>query len=132
MHRAAAALVALLTACAAPTGAAVDFCGPDWHGVEPVIVTANRDEPAPVPIVCVRRIGESRVRIGFEMPPGPECHRLAGVEVEEGAESVAMTVLVSPANDPLAGTCAPRGIRTVTEVDLQAPIADRELLDGSR
>ena len=110
----------------------MDFCGPDWQGVEPVIVTSNAREPEPVPIACVRRIGESRVRIGFEMPPGPECHRLTAVELEEGADSVALTVLVSPANDPLAGTCAPRGIRTTTEVDLQAPIAERELLDGSR
>jgi hypothetical protein len=130
--RRAAALVVLLTACAAPSGAAVDFCGPDWQRVEPVIVTPDAGEPEPVPIVCVRRIGESRVRIGFEMPPGPQCHRLAGVELQEGAESVAITVLVSPANDPLAGTCAPRGVRTTTEVDLQAPIGERELLDGSR
>jgi hypothetical protein len=125
-------LALLLSACARPGGAAVEFCGPDWQGVEPVIVTASDVQATAVPIECIRRIGEARVRIGFEMPPGPECHQLAAVEIDEAAESVSLTVMVARVDDPLAGACAPRGTRTTTEVDLQAPIAERQVLDGSR
>ena len=131
MHR--VALVALLlVGCASPSGAALEFCGAGWSDAEPVIVTPDDAEPEPVPIACVRRIGERRLRIGFEMPPGPDCHRLAGVEIDEGADAVAVTLLVVRVDDPMAGPCAPRSLTTTTEVDLQAPIGERELLDGSR
>ncbi len=122
----------VLAGCSSPSGAPVDFCGPDWSDVEPIIVTASQAEPEAVPILCVRRIGQQRIRVAFEMPAGPDCHRLAGVELDEGAAAVAITVLVAPADDPLAGACPPRAVRATTEVDLQAPIEERLLLDASR
>jgi hypothetical protein len=122
----------VLVGCSSPSGTPVDFCGPDWSDVEPIIVTASQAEPEAVPILCVRRIGQERIRVGFEMPAGPDCHRLAGVELDESAEDVAITVLVAPADDPLAGACPPGAARATTEVDLQAPIEERLLLDGSQ
>ena len=132
MRRVALAAALLLTACTSPSGAAVDACGVDWHDVEPVIAVGPVAGAEPIGIACIRTIGERRIRVGFEMPPGPECHLLARVDVDEGAEAVAVTLHVGPSNDPAAGTCAPRSVRTTTEVDLQAPIGNRALLDGSR
>src|SRR5919107_5502974 len=60
----------VLAGCSSPSGTPVDFCGPDWRDVEPIIVTASQAEPAAVPILCVRRIGQERIRVGFEMPAG--------------------------------------------------------------
>ena len=76
-------------------------------------------------------IGERRVIIGFEMPPGPDCYELAAIELEESADAVAVT-LVASLMDDVGGSCSPEPVRTVTEVDLQSPVGDRALLDGSR
>lgn len=129
-----ALLALLLVACAPLSGTPLDSCGRDWFDAESVIaVPANdREEAAAVPIGCARRIGEERIRLGFEMPPGPTCHRLARVELEETADAVAVTLLLAESNDPAAGACAPRPSKVVTEVDVQAPIAEREILDASR
>lgn len=128
-----AALVALLlSACAAPTGAEVEVCDGSWRDVESRIVTPGGEPSQVIPIECMRRIGERRVRIGFRMPPGPRCHRLTAVEVVEAADAVSITLVVSRDDQPQAGACAEESVRTTTEIDLQALIADRVLLDGSR
>jgi len=122
----------LLAACAVPTGAEADVCDATWRGVESVVVAKAPGEHQPVAVECMRRVDERRVRIGFTMPPGPSCHRLTGVDVVEGADAVSITLLVSRVDDPLAGACPTEPVRTTTEVDLQAPVDDRVLLDGSR
>jgi hypothetical protein len=132
IRRAALAAALLLAACTAPSGVAVDECNTSWRGLEPQIVRGGPDgERESVPIACMRRIDERRITIGFQMPPGPECFELAAVELEESADAVAVTLLVSVLDD-VGGTCPEEPARTLTEVDLQSPVGDRTLLDGSR
>lgn len=127
-----ALLVALVLAgCATPTGNAVPECDATWREVESVVVTPAAGDSETIAIDCMRRIDENRVRIGFLMPPGPTCYQLSAVDVVEAADVVAITLSVVPVDDPLAGACSEEETRTATEIDLQAPVADRELLDGS-
>lgn len=129
--RRAALLALLLAACAVPTGAAVEECNTSWRGLDPLIATGATGERQAVPIACLLPIGERRVIIGFELPPGPDCYELAAIEIEESADAVALT-LVASLMDNVGGSCSPDPVRTVTEVDLQSPVGDRTLLDGSR
>lgn len=129
--RSAALAVVLLAACATPTGDAVPDCDGTWREVESVIVTPAAGETRVVSIECMRRIDQNRVRIGFEMPPGPTCFSLAAVDVVEAADAVSFTLRVAPNHDPTAGACPEQATRRATEVDLQAPVAERQLLDGS-
>ena len=126
-----AALAALmLTACATPSGATVDECNTSWRGLDPQIVTVPEGETQSIPIACISPVDDRRVSIGFELPSGPECYALAGVELEESAAAAAVTLTVSPVDR--GGACPEEPVRTVTEVDLQSPVGDRTLLDGSR
>jgi len=129
----AATLIALLVlaGCESPSGAQVEECDTSWRGLEPRIVTGASGERQSVPIACMRAIDERRISIGFEMPPGPDCYELAAVELEESADAAAVTLVVSLV-DNAGGSCPTEPVRTVTEVDLQSPVADRTLLDGSR
>lgn len=128
-----AALVALLlVGCSVPAGAEVEVCDGTWREVEARIVTPGADRPQPVQIECMRRVGQRRVRIGFLMPPGPTCYRLSAIDVVETAEAVSITLLTGRDDDPMAGACPEDAVRTTTEIDLQAPVDDRALLDGSR
>jgi hypothetical protein len=129
--RRAVLLALLLAACAVPTGAAVEECNTSWRGLDPLIATGATGERQAVPIACLLPIGERRVIIGFELPPGPDCYELAAIEIEESADAVALT-LVASLMDNVGGSCSPDPVRTVTEVDLQSPVGDRTLLDGSR
>jgi hypothetical protein len=128
-----AALLALLLALAActPGGTAVDECNTSWRGLESEIATGSDDDRVAAPIVCMRQIDDRRISIGFEMPPGPDCYELARVELDESADAVGVTLFVS-LMDNVGGSCPDEPVRTVTEVDLQSPVADRVLLDGSR
>ncbi len=130
MPRIFAAVALVLAACALPTGQAVPACDESWDAVEPLIVTRSDEAPMSVPIDCMVEIDESRIRIGFSMPPGPSCHRLTALTIRESADAVAVSIAVAVVHDPLAGACAEEPSRAVTEVDLQAPVADRDLLDG--
>jgi hypothetical protein len=78
----------------------------------------------------MRRVDEKRISIGFELPPGPDCYELAAVELVESADAVSVTLQVAPMTDA-GGACPTERARAVTEVDLQAPVGDRALLDGS-
>ena len=129
--RRAALLALLLAACAAPTGVAVEECNTSWRGFDPLIATGATGERQAIPIACMLPIGERRVIIGFELPPGPDCYELAAIELEESADAVALT-LVASLMDNVGGSCSPDPVRTITEVDLQSPVGDRTLLDGSR
>lgn len=121
----------LLVACSAPAGGTVDECDSSWREIESVIVTPGGSAAGPVPIDCMRRVDQNRVRIGFRMPPGPTCYRLSEVRVLESADAVSITLIAARDDNPTAGACPETPPRTTTEVDLQAPVADRTLLDGS-
>jgi hypothetical protein len=130
IRRAALAAMLLLTACVTPSGVAVDLCNTSWRGLDPTIVAGRADEPQSVPISCVSAIDDKRVSIGFEMPPGPDCYELSAIDLEESADAVAITLRVSRIDD--GGACPIEPVRSVTEIDLQSPVDDRTLLDGSR
>jgi hypothetical protein len=84
----------------------------------------------PIPIDCMHRIANRRIRVGFTLPGGPDCHVLRRVELVESADAVEVTLIGATLDDPNAGAC-PTGDRiAVTEIDLAAPIDDRVLLDG--
>jgi hypothetical protein len=114
-----------------PTGVAVEECNTSWRGIDALIATGATADQEPVPIACIWPVDEERISIGFEMPPGPDCHELASIEVVESADAVAVTLFVSVIDD-IGGSCSPEPVRSVTEVDLQSPVGDRALLDGSR
>jgi len=131
MHRAAIAGLLLLAACAMPNGVAVEECNTSWRGIDPLIATGASADQQPIPISCMRTVDEKRISIGFEMPPGPDCYELASIELVESADAVSVSLFVSVIDD-IGGSCSPEPVRYVTEVDLQSPVADRTLLDGSR
>lgn len=130
--RSALVVALLLAACAAPTGRGVEQCDGSWRDVESRIVIPGGEQPEAVAIECMRRIDERRVQIGFSMPAGPSCHRLSDIEVVEGADAVSITLIASRDDNPAAGACPEEPLPTTTEIDLQAPVDDRVLLDGSR
>ena len=131
IRTAAVLIVIALAACAAPAGDEVDECDGSWREVESRIVIPGGEGAVPVQIECMRPIDERRVRIGFLMPPGPSCYRLSAIEVVEGADAVSITLLASPDDNPAAGACPEEAVRTATEIDLQAAVDDRALLDGA-
>jgi hypothetical protein len=131
MRRAALLALALMAACASPSGVAVEECNTSWRGLEGRIVTGAAGERHAIPISCMLPIGERRIIIGFELPPGPDCYDLAAIDLEESADTVAVTLVVS-LQDNVGGSCPTEPVRTVTEIDLQSSVADRALLDGSR
>ena len=128
---AALAALLLLAACSTPTGVEVEECNTSWRGLDPRIATGATGERQSVPIACMRRVDERRISIGFEMPPGPDCYELAAVQLVESGEAVSVTLVVSLMDD-VGGACPDEPTRTVTEVDVQSPVGDRTLLDGSR
>ena len=130
IRRAALAAMLTLTACVTPSGVAVDLCNTSWRGLDPIIVSGTHGDPQSIPISCVSAIDDKRVSIGFEMPPGPDCYELSAIDLEESADAVAITLTVSRIED--GGACSTELVRSVTEIDLQSPVADRNLLDGSR
>ena len=131
IRRAALAAMLLLTACVTPSGVAVERCDTSWRGLDPVIVSGTLGDPQSIPISCVSPIDDKRVSIGFEMPPGPDCYELSAIDLEESADAVAITLIVAPIED-IGGSCPTEAVRSITEIDLQSPVGDRTLLDGSR
>jgi hypothetical protein len=131
MHRAAIAALLVLAACAMPTGVAVEECNTSWRGINALIATGKTADQQMIPIACMRPVDEKRISIGLEMPPGPDCYELASIELVESADAVAVTLFVSVIDD-IGGSCSSEPVRSTTEVDLQAPVGDRSLLDGSR
>jgi len=129
--RRAALIGVLLAACTVPAGSEVDECDGSWREVESRIVSPGGSDPEPVPIDCMRRVDDNRIRIGFRMPAGPSCFEISAIDVVEGGASVSVTLMVSRDNDPTTGACPASATRTATEVDLQGPVAERVLLDGS-
>ena len=132
MHRAAAACFVLmaLAACAAPSGTERAGCNAEWLDAPAVAARGDGIEEQSLTIECIEPIGPRRVQIGFHLPAAPSCHLLSRVELVESADAVSITLIGTVSDDPNAGACAEETRRVLTEVDLQAPIADRALLDG--
>jgi hypothetical protein len=105
--RSALVLALLLAACATPAGRSVGDCDASWRDVESVVVRpgSGGTKTETVPIDCMRRVDQKRVRIGFSMPPGPACYTLSGVDVVEAADAVSIALWVTAIADPAAGAC---------------------------
>jgi hypothetical protein len=129
--RAAAAML-LLAGCAVAQGAPAELCDAGWRSRDSVIVEPGGIEEQPVAIDCLRALERRRLRIGFTMPPGPDCHTVSRIEVVETADAVSVTVFLARRDDPNAGACPAEPRRVRTELDLQQAAGRRELLDGSR
>jgi hypothetical protein len=125
------AAAALLAGCVTPVGAPVEVCDGSWREAESLVVTPGGTGERPVALDCIRQVDDRRIRIGFTLPGGPDCWRLSDFALVEGAHAVAVTLWIARSDDPTAGACAPDERRVATEIDLQAPVDDRRLLDGS-
>lgn len=123
--------VLVLGACTTPTGSERVGCNAEWLDTPPIIARADGIDEQPLAIECIEPIENRRVRIGFMLPAGPSCHLLQRVELVESAEAVSITLIGAVSDDPNAGACPEEARQVITEIDLQAPIADRALLDGS-
>ena len=122
----------LVTACGGGTGVEPSGCGPDWIDAEVVVTEAGGTEEQPIPIECMHQVANRRIRVGFILPAGPECHQLARVELSESTTSVVVTLIGAVSDDPAAGACPTDARMVVSEIDLAAPLDHRALLDGSR
>ena len=119
-----------VTACAAPSGEERRGCNADWLDASSVAATGTGVGAQPLEFACIDGVANRRVRLGFTLPAGPDCHILQRVELVESADAVSITLIGAVNDDPNAGACATEPRMVVTEIDLAAPIGDRLLLDG--
>jgi hypothetical protein len=131
MHRAAAAALLVLAGCASPVGAERPVCAAEWLEVPTVAAEGGGVGEEVVPIDCFEPIGPRRVRVGFVLPPGPDCHVLQRVELRESADAISITLVRAVNDDPNAGACPGEAQMAMTEIDLASPVDDRVFLDGS-
>jgi hypothetical protein len=124
-------LAVVAAGCTVPTGAEVETCGAEWRGLDAMIVEPTDAAGEPVEIDCMRQVDERRIRIGFTMPGGPSCYRLVDYAVQESADAVSVALFIAAVDDPAAGACAPEARQVTTDIDLQAPVDDRRLLDAN-
>ena len=130
MRRSALALLVGLAGCAAPAGAEREVCAAEWLDVAPVVARGDGVDERPLPIECMRKVAIRRVEVGFSLPAGPQCWLLQRVELVESADAVSIRLIGAINDDPNAGSCSDEPRRAQTEVDLQAPVGGRVLLDG--
>ena len=123
-------MLVVVTACAAPSGEERRGCNADWHDASSVAATGMGGDAEPLEIACIDGVANRRIRVGFTLPAGPDCHVLQRVELLESADAVSITLIVAVDDDPNAGACPDEPRMVVTGVDLAAPIGDRLLLDG--
>jgi hypothetical protein len=131
MRRTVAAVVLVLAGCASPVGAERPICDAEWLDVPTMAAEAGGVREEVVAIDCFEPIGPQRVRVGFTLPPGPDCFVLQRVELRESADAISITLLRAVNDDPNAGACSEEARMAMTEIDLASPVDDRALLDGS-
>ena len=131
MRRAAAALLFVLGACAAPAGDERRGCNAEWLDAPSVAATGTGVQAEALEIACIEGVANRRLRLGFTLPGGPDCYILQRVELLESADAVSITLIGAIDDDSAAGACPDEPRRVATEIDLAAPIGDRTLLDGS-
>jgi hypothetical protein len=131
MRKRVPALLLVLAACVAPTGAERPGCNADWLDLPAVIAEPVGVRERPISIDCIGQIEDRRLRVGFFLPAGPDCYVLQRVDLAESADAVSITLIVAVNDDPSAGACPEERQRVITEIDLAAPLDDRVLLDGA-
>ena len=125
------AVLLVLAGCASPSGEERRGCNADWLDATTVAATGTGVGAETLEIACIEGIADRRVRLGFTLPAGPDCHILQRVELLESADAVSITLIGAVNDDPNAGACPDEPHMVVTEVDLAAPVGDRVVLDGS-
>jgi hypothetical protein len=131
MRRGCIAALLVLAGCAAPIGSERRGCNADWLEVRSVAAQAGASQEEPLTIECIEQIASRRLRVGFVLPGGPSCYVLGRVELVESADAVSVTLFSAVNDDPNAGACPEEPEMVVTELDLAAPVDDRQLLDGA-
>lgn len=131
MPRTVAAALLVLAGCASSVGAERPACAAEWLEVPTVAADAGGVREEVVAIDCIEPIGPHRVRVGFVLPPGPDCFVLQRVELRESADAISITLIRAVNDDPNAGACPEEARMAMTEIDLASPVDDRRLLDGS-
>jgi hypothetical protein len=125
----AALLLAVLAGCGV-SGTPVPECGGSGSEDRAVAIVrppAATDEERPLAIECWRKLRRERIELWFSYPPGPECWQLSSIQLRESAETISVTIRAAPA--PVCASDA--GAEALTQIDLQAPVEHREVLDGS-
>jgi len=130
MPRIVAAALLVLAGCASPVGTERPACAAEWLEVTTVVAEAGGVREEVVAIECIEPIGPHRVRVGFVLPPGPDCFVLQRVELRESADAISITLIRAVNDDPNAGACPEEARMAMTEIDLASPVDDRALLDG--
>jgi hypothetical protein len=118
----------IVSACGL-SGAVVPGCEGGWTERSVVIARVGDagEEQMPIAVECWRNAGRERIEVWFTEPAGADCWQLSRLDMRESADAVSITLLAAPRAACAAGDTARR-----TQVDLQAPIEDRSVLDGSR
>lgn len=95
-----------------------------------MVATGTGVQAEALEIACIEGVANRRLRLGFTLPGGPDCHILQRVELLESADAVSITLIGAVNDDPNAGACPDEPRMVVTEVDLAGAVGDRVLLDG--
>lgn len=127
---AASALVPMLIACQSPRGSEIPTCRGLALARDAVAVQAGGIDPRPVGIDCWREVDRARIQLWFATPAGPSCHHLARVELVESADAISVVLVMVTDDAPNAGACPEGSQDLLTEVDLQAPVGERLVLDA--
>jgi len=100
-----------------------------WTLVEP---TPGMDDVRPIPWEDVQLLDEPRVRVRYWSGVEP-CHVLDSVEVEETDTTI--TITLHEGSEPQDGgeppVCVQIARWTAVDVRLDAPVGDREIVDGA-
>jgi hypothetical protein len=122
--------LATLAACAV-NGAPVGECDSANGEARPAAIvrppTPNEVAEA-LTIECWSEVRRERLELWFTYPAESGCWELSKADVRESGDAIAITLWATPA--PVCPSDAGREART--QIDLQGPIADRRVLDGSR
>jgi hypothetical protein len=125
----AAFLVAVIAGCGV-SGAPVAACAesdPGDRAVAIVRATTPGEEERPLAIDCWRELDSERIELWFSYPDGSGCWQLSSLELRESADAISISLRASPA--PIC-TVDP-GTESLTQIELQAPLGDRDVLDAS-
>lgn len=123
-------LMPALVGCQSPSGAEVPVCDGLALDREAVAVQEGGADPQPVRIQCWREVDRERIQLWFATPAGPSCHQLARVELVESADAISVALIMVRDDAPNAGACPEESQDLLTEVDLQASVGERMLLDA--
>ena len=123
-----AVAVVVLAGCR-PSGEPVPECVGEGEGRWVAIVRPGlpTEGERPLAIECWREVGPERIELWFSVPAGSECWELSAVDLRESGDAIAVSLAAVP-----AAVCqGDVGTEGLTQIELQAPVDDRAVLDGT-